>query len=106
MKTKHSILHDHKDNYRTPMQIIEALDDARNEFVNSNYHTGLFEKAQQIIRAWATQEGIEIGLTAEQRAKAYEFDQAKFFDDLMKSLEKNGVPPDTILGLKKDFEGN
>ncbi len=106
MKTDHPILHDFADNYRTPMQIIEALDDARHEFVNSNYHSGLFEKAQRIILAWATNEGIDIGLTAEQRTAAHEAEQEKFLANLMTSLEKSGVSADTLEGLKKDFEGS
>lgn len=50
---------------RTPMQIIEALHDACEEMNYSNYHNGLFAKAEEIIRRYCEEHKIKLGPTRE-----------------------------------------
>ncbi len=68
---KHPLLHDYEDNYRSPMQIIEAIKDAGEEMNYSNYHNGLYARAIAIIAAWCKAEGVEIGRTQAEHQQAY-----------------------------------
>lgn len=66
-KTEHKLLHDFGPYYKTARSVLEALDDVKEEFVNSNYHTHQIERAQSIIKAWAQQNDVALGMSTAQR---------------------------------------
>jgi hypothetical protein len=93
MGKRHPILHDFGPHYRTPRQIIDALHDAGREMDYSNYHNGLFAKAEKIIRAWCKAEGVPIGPTRATLSRRYDEKQARDFDRRWgPALDRAGVP--------------
>ena len=76
---------------RTPRQIIEALADAGEEMSYSNYHNGLFEKAEEIIRRYCEEHKIPLGLSKKQRQYQSDRRHKAEMNDLKKRLKKLGL---------------
>lgn len=75
-----------KEHRYEPMALIEALNDACEEMNYSNYHNNQFERIKFIIKEWAKDRNIKLGLTAKQREQKYKEKMANDTDYLKEIL--------------------
>lgn len=85
---------------RTPRQMIEALKDAGDEMNYSNYHNGLFQKIEEIIRRYCEEHDIPLGPSKKQR----EYIQRQKYEADKRLLESGDVNKMLKYFKRKDAE--